>query len=286
MASVATRPCVACDGRARTPELRLDDWTIQRCTGCGLRVLDPEPRGEQLVEVFDDGTIYDGALALERDLLARATQTMAALERVVRPGRMLDVGFGPGFLLRVARARGWEAAGVDPSPFSVQRARAEGFEAHQGTLEQVPLREGSFDAITLLQVIEHVPDPRALLAACRRLLRPGGALVVATPNPASLLARVKRERFNYWIPPVHCVWYSPRALRGVLAHAGFGRVRVATWSARTAALHDGFDIVSAAPLARRLPYRVRRRLGGIVAAAADAARLGSIVEAIAVKETA
>jgi len=280
---VAVRSCVVCDRTDRETELTLQEWTIERCPGCGLRVLSPEPATEQLVEVFDDGSIYGGALDLERELLSRSEATMVALERVVSPGRLLDVGCGPGFLLRVARDRGWEPTGIDPSPFSVERARTEGIEAHQGMLEDLALPEASFDAITLMQVIEHVVDPRALLAECRRLLRPGGALVVATPNPGSLLAQVKREAFNYWIPPVHCVWYTPGALRRVLGRAGFGGVRVFTWSARTPALHDGLDIVSSSRLGRALPYRIRRAAGTALSAAADLARRGSIVEAIATK---
>lgn len=277
---MSIRPCVVCDGTRRARELVIDGWTIQRCERCGLRTLDPVPTEEQLVEVFEDGSIYGGALALEAELLARADASLEELERVVGPGRMLDVGFGPGFLLEAARRRGWEASGVDPSPFSVARAREKGFEAHEGMLEQLGLPGSSYDAIALMQVIEHVVDPRPLLAECRRLLAPGGALLVATPNPASLLAKVKRAGFNYWIPPVHCVWYPPHALRLLLARAGFEPARVTTWSPRAATLHDGFDIVSSGPGAR-LPYRVRRALGGGVAAAADALRYGSIVEAVA-----
>ena len=283
MANRAARACVVCDRTDRVTDLTLDEWTIERCPSCGLRVLTPEPAGEQLVEVFEDGSIYAGALDLEAELLSRAGATLALLERSVAPGRLLDVGCGPGFLLRAGAARGWTPTGIDPSPFSVERARAAGFEAHQGMVEDLGLPAASYDAVALMQVIEHVTDPRALLAECRRLLRPGGALVVATPNPASLLAKVKRERFNYWIPPVHCVWYTPRALRRSLARAGFSRVRTTTWSARTAALHDGLDIVSSVRVGRALPYRLRRAAGTALGVVADAARYGSIVESIAIK---
>jgi len=284
MPETAVRACVVCDRRDRRPELSLGEWTIERCGGCGLRVLAPEPPDEQLIDVFEDGSIYGGALDLETELLARSEASLVALERLRRPGSLLDVGFGPGFLLEAARRRGWRSTGVDPSPFSVARARERGLDVHQGLLEDLHLPAGSFDAITLMQVIEHVVDPHALLSECMRLLRPGGALVVATPNPVSLLARVKREGFNYWIPPVHCVWYTPRALRRVLRRAGYRPARVTTWSARTLALHDGLEIVSSSRIGRALPYRVRRAAGTALSVAADGLRYGSIVEAIALKE--
>jgi SAM-dependent methyltransferase len=280
--STTTKPCVVCGSVARAHELALGDWTIARCTGCGTRWLSPEPDHVQMEE-FDDGSGYDGALAFRDAILARHDRSLAALERVVKPGRLLDVGCGPGMLLEAARARGWDGSGVDPSSWSVERARALGFTAHLGMLEDLALEAGSFDAIALLQVVEHVPDPRPLLEMCRQLLRPGGALLVATPNPRSLLARAKREAFNYWIPPMHCVWYTPRSLARLLGSAGFKDVSKTTWSATAPGLHDGMDALSSATLTRKIPYRVRRRLAGPATFLADRVGCGTIVEQIAVK---
>lgn len=282
MTAIAIRPCVVCGSTERDRELVVGSYDILRCR-CGLRVLSPEPAAETLVEVFDDGSIYGGAFALEAALLERSHASLAVAERFVRPGRLLDVGFGPGFLLAAARERGWNATGVDPSPFSVERARAMGFEAHEGLLEDLRLPEASFDAVALMQVVEHVVDPRPLLAECRRVLRPGGALLVATPNPASLLARLKREGFNYWIPPVHCVWYTPDALHKLLADSHLEPVRLYTWSARAPQLHDGVDMLASLRGGRRVPRRLRRPVGSLLAAAADALGRGSIVEAVALR---
>lgn len=283
MPNATTTACPVCGAAARTPVLALDGgWEVERCSGCRRHVLSPEP-SEVRMEEFNDGSGYDGAFDFRDAILAQHDRSLRALEQHVRPGRLLDVGCGPGQLLEAARARGWEATGVDPSPFSVERARALGFTAHEGMLEDLRLPAASFDALALLQVVEHVPDPRPLLAECRRLLRPGGALLVATPNPASLLARVKREGFNYWIPPVHCVWYPPATLARLLMQAGFDVPRRGTWSARAAGLHDGADIVAASALGRKLPARLRRLAGEVVARAADASGRGSIVEQIAIK---
>jgi SAM-dependent methyltransferase len=282
MRAPSVRPCVVCGSVERDRELTLGSYDILRCD-CGLRVLAPEPAEQTLVEVFDDGEIYGGAFDLSDALLERAHRSLIAAERFVKPGRILDVGFGLGFLLEAARDRGWSCVGVDPSQFSVERARRQGFEAHLGLLQDLKLPEASFDAVSLMQVVEHILDPRDLLAECRRVLRPGGALLVATPNPASLLATVKREGFNYWIPPVHCVWYSPDALHRLLVDAGLEPVRLGTWSARAPQLHDGVDMLAATRLGRRVPRRLRRPLGTLVAMTADALGRGSIVEAVALR---
>ena len=283
MRSALAATCVVCGADRRRPVLSIQRWEIAACRGCGTHRLFPEPAGVVL-ENFNDGSGYDGAFGMRDEMLAQHARSLRALERRVPAGRLLDVGCGPGFLLEAARERGWTAVGVDPSPFAVARARKGGFEAHGGMLEDVDLAPGSFDALALLQVVEHMTDPRPLLAACRRLLRPGGALLVATPNPRSLLARAKGERFNYWIPPMHCAWYTPRALVRLLDGNGFRTVRRSTWGARTEHLHDGRDIVAETALGRRLPYRAQRALGAAVARAADALRMGSIVEHIAARK--
>ncbi|HVL32827.1 MAG TPA: class I SAM-dependent methyltransferase [Actinomycetota bacterium] len=280
--AIITKPCVVCARTARETVLWIDTWHVARCYGCGTHTLWPEPDHVQMEE-FDDGSGYEGAFVLREQLIARHHSSLGAVERFVGQGRLLDVGCGLGLLLETARARGWQAVGVDPSPFSVAKARELGFEAHLGMLEDVDLPAGSFDAIALLQVVEHLPDPRPLLAACHLLLRPGGALLVATPNPASALARAKRERFNYWIPPVHVAWYTPDSLSQLLRGNGFMIGRQSTWSARSPSLHDGVDIVSALPLGDRLPYRAKRALGGAIASVSDAIGRGSIVEHIALR---
>lgn len=275
--------CIACGCFDRVARVQLDAYRIDGCPSCGMHTLDPSPV-DVVLDEFNTGEGYQGAFDLETEMLARHEVSLRHLERSVTPGRLLDVGSGPGFLLKAARERGWTPVGLDPSPFAVAQARDAGFEAHAGMLEEVDLDEASFDALALLQVIEHVTDPRPLLAACRRLLRPGGAIVVATPNPRSLLARTKREGFNYWIPPVHCVWYTPRALTMVLRRAGFRVVHRTTWSARLPQMHDGVDSLRHTRLGKVLPTRTHRAAGDVLAVASDLIGLGSITEQIAIRE--
>lgn len=283
MHSALAKPCLVCGLTVRTSVVSLEpDWRVSRCRGCGLHTLSPEPEDVAL-EAFEDGSGYEDAFGLRDDIVARYRVSLASVERFAGPGRLLDVGCGGGFMLEAARERGWTAVGVDPSSYAVARARKMGHEAHEGLVQDLELPEGEFDAVALLQVVEHVTDPRPLLAASRRALRPGGALLVATPNPRSLLARAKRERFNYWIPPVHCVWYTPRALARLLRSSGFAPVVETTWSPRAFRIHDGMDVLDQTRWGRRLPYRVKRWTGGALIRLADLAGCGTMTEQVALR---
>lgn len=273
--------CVVCGGTARAPVVRVQTWTIVRCIGCGRHVLDPMPT-EVAMEGFDEGSEYERLDDLRAAILAEHARTLATLERIVgATGRLLDAGCGTGLFLEAAGARGWNALGVDPARAAAVAASSRGLRIIHGRLDDAALEPGSFDAVTALQVVEHLPDPREFLARCAQLLRPGGVLLVATPNPTSWLARVTRADFAYWIPPTHVAWYPATALRRLVEAAGLRSVRTRTWSAP--ALHEGMTIASGLPVVRALPYRARRVAGDAIARLADARGAGTIVEQYAVK---
>ncbi|BDG60365.1 hypothetical protein caldi_14550 [Caldinitratiruptor microaerophilus] len=146
-------------------------------------------------------------------------------------GELLDVGCGSGQFLANMRARGWNVLGVEPDGEAVRVAREHfGLTVSQGTLEEVDLREGTFDAVTLNHVIEHVLDPVGILRSCRRVLKPGGLLVVVTPNPAGLGARFFGEGWLHWDPPRHLFLLSPQNLGEAAQRAGLQVVRLWTVS--------------------------------------------------------
>ena len=136
-------------------------------------------------------------------------------------GRLLDVGCGNGVFLDVMRQLGWEVTGVDPDGAAVTVARQKlGLQVFEGSLEEAGLPGGHFDAITMNHVIEHVPDPIGTLRECHRVLRPGGRLVVATPNISSLGRRLFDDAWVLWDPPRHLHLFSQSALRACAELAG------------------------------------------------------------------
>lgn len=131
-----------------------------------------------------------------------------------RPGgRLLDVGCGSGVLAARMRSLGWDVVCVEPDPESAAIARQTfGLTVYDGTLEEAALPAGTFDAVTLGHVIEHVPDPVGTLAVCGRLLMPGGVITAMTPNIRSLGRRVFGADWMHWDVPRHRYLFSPSSL--------------------------------------------------------------------------
>lgn len=148
-------------------------------------------------------------------------QKLRHLSRPAQGAQLLDVGFGSGVFLELARSAGWEVAGVDPDPVVVDATRQRGLNVRQGGIEAFADMPGEFDIITLGHVIEHLHDPRATLKEIHRLLRPGGRLWIDTPNIDSQ----GHERFGrHWRglePPRHLVLFGWSTLEGMLADEGF-----------------------------------------------------------------
>lgn len=155
-------------------------------------------------------------------------------------GKLLDVGCATGSFLSLAKAQGWDCCGVEVSEFAAARARERsGCEVFRGTLEEAPFAESSFDAVTMWDLLEHLPDPLNGLERARRLLKPSGILLVNTPNENSLLRRVARLIYrgsggqitapvNRLYHRYHLYYFAAQALEVLFRRAGFELVAMNT----------------------------------------------------------
>lgn len=147
-------------------------------------------------------------------------------------GRLLDVGCGSGEWLAKMRDLGWQVSGLDFDTQAVAVATRRGLQVTQGPLEAQRYPDESFDAITLNHVIEHVPDPVATLAECRRILKRGGQLMLFTPNSASLGHLLFKKSWRGLEPPRHLHLFCPNSMRAGLSRAGFSHFDVRTVNSR------------------------------------------------------
>jgi SAM-dependent methyltransferase len=233
--TLALEACPACGARdAEAAELGL-----RRCAACGT-VYAPEYADPD--EVFVEGYFEGGAgaygidtahprfQAFMAEVCARRCAFVESIGNRPHPPSLLDVGCGGGELLAAAGARGWRAAGAEPMAQAAElaRSRAPAADVRTGLAADAGFPERSFDVVCAFHVLEHMPDARAFLGELARFARPGGLVVVETPNYASRLRRVQGERWLHLRPLEHLVHFTPQTMRAALAGAGLEPVRVTT----------------------------------------------------------
>ena len=139
-------------------------------------------------------------------------------------GRLVEVGCGSGNLIAFMRQKGWTVTGVDTDPVAVQKATSRGLPVLCGNLEDSHFSSNDTDAIVLCHVIEHVRDPAATIQECYRILKPGGRMILATPNHESWGHSRYRENWRGLEPPRHLFVFNRTSLLRLLHQAGFSKI--------------------------------------------------------------
>lgn len=179
-------------------------------------------------------------------------------------GRLLEVGSYCGFFLDHIRSDGWDATGLEPFRAAADYARAQfGLPVLDGSLPKPEIPDASFDAVVMLHVIEHMPDPVANLRELRRLLRPGGVLVVETPRFDSLMFKLlgRRER-SIAACDGHIYFFTVPTLTRMLERCGFevARVELVGRTLTLQRLLTNVGIISRSENFRRFLSRMSQRL--------------------------
>lgn len=200
---------------------------VVECRHCGHVYTDPRPTPAALLEGYAGNE--DPDYESERDARGmNAHLCLMVLRRHQPSGRLLEVGCAQGFFLNAARTT-YEVVGVEPSRGAAEYARrALRLDVPAATLEEAGFPEASFDAVALIDVIEHVADPVGLLKGCARALKPGGVLYLVTPDIDSLSARLLRGRW-WGLRPAHIHYFTRRTMRAALAAAGLEAVETRSY---------------------------------------------------------
>jgi 2-polyprenyl-3-methyl-5-hydroxy-6-metoxy-1,4-benzoquinol methylase len=234
-AEIAT--CQLCGSRERTLKFEDGPYRVWTCASCGLVYVSPRLQGQALLDVY--GADYWKSsnpkqrgyadYAREAALYLRTFDKRMALVSRHLPARarVLDVGCAAGYFLRVAQRAGHDVHGVEVSAaIAGEAVRDLGAErvfvgSLDDAVESRGWTPGSFDLVTLWDVIEHVPDPQALLRTIRTLLAPTGKLLLETQNVASRWARLLGRRWHHYKHDEHIYHFEPATIRRLLADGGF-----------------------------------------------------------------
>jgi len=256
--------CPLCAAPTAAPAFWKDGFPIARC-GCGMIYVAKSLDGAVLDDLYGeryfaggfDGVVpgYRGYGNEEPVMRRNFDRRLAFMERLVRPGPLLDVGCALGFFVRAARARGWDARGVELSGFAAREASAAGVPVVQGDFLTLDLAPRSLAAVTMLDMLEHVADPRAYVRRARGVLAPGGLLVVETADLGSAVARLSGRHYHFFTPPNHLTYFTRATLGRLLNEEGFADVsyfRVGKWVTVRRLLYHSYVRVRRRALARMI----------------------------------
>jgi 2-polyprenyl-3-methyl-5-hydroxy-6-metoxy-1,4-benzoquinol methylase len=225
-------PCPGCGTAVSRPRAHEFGIEVAACVYCGLTYTrTPVPESQSHYEVSREAMESKYAEQFRGGAHPRDpnyAEHLRSIEAVATGRRLLDVGSHCGFFLRRARERGWTAIGVEPSPVSSALGRDHfGLDIRTGTLSSVDLEPESADVVTMVDVFEHVGEPRAMLSGIHEVLRPGGVLFIKVPNVRYVLAK---QRMLGRVPGLledaldareHLVHYSEPTLRAMVSSGGF-----------------------------------------------------------------
>jgi 2-polyprenyl-3-methyl-5-hydroxy-6-metoxy-1,4-benzoquinol methylase len=231
--------CPVCGGNEAVPALTLVDrfappesrvpFPLARCRACGLLRLHPRPDDQTLREAYSASYAphtRPGLSGRAKGLLERWSVRRMS-NHFAEPKRVLDIGCATGDLLLAIRRAGNDAVtGVEPVEAAVTVARARGLDVRHGTIEDARFPSVRYDTIVLSHTLEHVPDPGATLREVRRVLAPGGSVIIWLPNVESFEARLLKSWWIGYDAPRHLTTFGVTTLTRALEASGLRVTRV------------------------------------------------------------
>ncbi|QPC84319.1 class I SAM-dependent methyltransferase [Phototrophicus methaneseepsis] len=229
--------CNLCGYRETQPFCPQNGRGLVQCQNCGLVYVGQQPDPEELYALYgetyfhndESGEVgYTNYIKDEKNIRKTVNRRFDHIEKFVQPGKMIDIGCAMGFFIDEASKRGWQVEGMDVSHFAVEYVKERfGHNVYQGSLDTLELEEGAYDLVTMYDVIEHVPDPKAYMMRVASLLRSGGIFELATPDVDSIPAKLTGKRWiGYKLSEEHVYYFSVNTLRQMLDYAGFDVVHV------------------------------------------------------------
>ena len=218
--------CPSCSSPIRYT-FRLADLTLARCKACHL-LFQPQP--PQVLGLYHTPGYYShwGLKNGFKSVWAMKSSSSLDYLSMVRAQnagcngekpRLLDVGCAYGYVLETGNILGYESSGIEISP-AAEFAQSHGLHVFQGQLHEAKFQDKYFDLVTMIDVIEHLPDPIAFLNEVSRILKPGGQLLILTPNVDSVVARALGRRWPHY-KAEHLFYYCPHSMRHLLGRCRF-----------------------------------------------------------------
>lgn len=207
---------------------RHEQYALLRCPACSLVWLSNPPRQEDINQHYTEA--YDRCISASgQNSPIRWVHRKAALAPYKQSGSILDLGCSSGAFLQSLPAADWQLYGIEMSAESAKEAeRKTGANVFVGEIDQAGFPPASFDVITCFDVLEHLYEPRRVMAKVAEWLKPGGIFYVLVPNIDSAEARIFGTYWHGLELPRHLFHYSPASLTFLAESAGLSQVSLET----------------------------------------------------------
>ncbi|SDD48280.1 class I SAM-dependent methyltransferase [Niabella drilacis] len=243
MSQVHYEACPVCGSTQTRPVFLVKDYTvsgevfpIEECISCSLRYTQNVPDQEAIGPYYKSED-YISHSNTSKGLVSRMyqrvrTRTMQQKAAIVerysrkRAGKLLDVGCGTGTFLSTMKSRGWEVAGLEPDADARAMAKTLYNLVVAPSHEIYQLEGEQFDAITLWHVLEHVHELHGYMEQLKRMLKPGGVLLIAVPNYTSRDADIYEQYWAAYDVPRHLYHFSPDAMKVLTTQHGLRVIKL------------------------------------------------------------
>jgi len=194
---------------------------VVKCNKCGLVYINPRLNDSIIIKACSSGD--DKVYTSQAESRMRTFNSgLKWLEKFAsKKGKLLDIGCAAGYFLKVAKDSGWDVQGVELNKWLAAQGRKRfHLKVFAGTLEKARLKPKCFDAVTMWDVIEHIPAPKETLVEVNRIMKNGGILLISTPNFSSIFAKMFGRRW-WFLLSHHLYYFTPTTLDRMLSETGF-----------------------------------------------------------------
>jgi 2-polyprenyl-3-methyl-5-hydroxy-6-metoxy-1,4-benzoquinol methylase len=197
------------------------------CINCTLRFVSPRFLAKDIYEndYFQGASHGFGFTNYEKDKIASQGYLMKFLDWIRNNFKssnlyLIDVGAANGYFVKLANEQGFKAFGIEISSSAVEWAAKLGRPVAQGTLETLEDNR-IYDVITVLDVLEHIPEPLIFLKIARSKIADNGILLINVPNLGSFFSKVCGKKWHAYLPPEHWIYFNKKSITKMLEMAGF-----------------------------------------------------------------
>lgn len=241
---IEIQTCPTCNGLTFTQFLSCTDhavshekFNIIKCSQCELLITSPRPAPNEIAPYYISPAytshIKTATNSLDKLYLTIRTFTLewklSILEKTAAPSsekQILDFGCGTGEFLKVAKRKGWNTIGIEPSPHARQHASSSISKDIKNSIQEVSNLKKKFDAITLWHVLEHVDDLNTTIEKLKNLLTESGKIYIAVPNPNSWDAHHYKQHWAAYDVPRHLWHFNTKSINDLLTKHQLTTVKI------------------------------------------------------------